>query len=101
MQIACDGLLPIEIGAARLSEVEMTRLTSLAPKPGQEAAFSKALKAAHGMALPAPTGDGQAGARALWFGKGQGMLIGPEPGGGVGGACGADGSVGCLGDGAP
>ncbi|MCW9042227.1 MAG: sarcosine oxidase subunit gamma [Pseudopelagicola sp.] len=76
----CDGLLPIEIGAARLSEVEMTRLTSLAPKPGQEAAFSKALKAAHGMALPAPNrATGKAGARALWFGKGQGMLIGPEP----------------------
>ncbi len=76
----CAGLLPIECGAARLSEVEMTRLTSLQPMKGQETALGKALKSAHGMAVPGVNrATGKEGARALWFGKGQVMLVGPEP----------------------
>ena len=81
----CAGLLPIEIGAAKLSEVEGTCLTSLAPRPGQEKALSEALKGAHGMALPGVNrATGKEGARALWFGKGQAMLVGPTPAAGLG-----------------
>lgn len=76
----CAGLLPLETGAVRLSEMEMTRLTSLAPKPGQEKPLSESLRAAHGMAWPEVNrATGKEGARAVWFGKGQVMLIGPAP----------------------
>ena len=81
----CGGRLPIEAGEARLSEVAMTRLTSLQPKQGEEKALSKALKSAHGMVFPAPNrATGKEGARALWIGKGQAMLVGPEPEPGLG-----------------
>lgn len=76
----CGGRLPVEHGAVRLSEVAMTCLTSLQPRQGQEKALSKAFKAAHGMVFPAPNrATGKEGARAVWFGKGQAMLVGPEP----------------------
>ncbi|MBR9842368.1 MAG: sarcosine oxidase subunit gamma [Rhodobacteraceae bacterium] len=75
----CAGMLPLEVGAAKLSEVGMAHLTSLATRTGQEKALSVALKDAHGMALPGVNrATGKEGARALWFGKGQVMLIGPE-----------------------
>ena len=80
----CAGMASIEFGAARLSEVEMTCLTSLSPRRGQESAFAQVLKAAHGMAFPAPNrATGKEGARVVWFGKGQVMLIGPEPDAGL------------------
>jgi sarcosine oxidase subunit gamma len=51
--------------------MEMTRLTSLAPKPGQEKPLSESLRAAHGMAWPEVNrATGKEGARAVWFGKG-------------------------------
>ena len=76
----CEGLLPIEIGVVSLKEVEMTQMTSLAAYRGQEAALSDALKAAHGMALPAANrATGKEGARAVWFGQGQILLMGPKP----------------------
>lgn len=81
----CEGLLPLTHGDAALSEVAMTNLTSLAPFRGQEAALSDALKDAHGMALPAANrATGKEGARAIWFGRGQVMLVGPEPDGALG-----------------
>lgn len=75
----CDGLLPIQHGSVTLSEIEMTRLTSLAPYQGQDKALSAALKASHGMALPGINrATGKEGARVIWFGQGQVMLMGPE-----------------------
>ena len=76
----CDGLLPIEIGTVSLSEQDAGHLTSLAPFAGQDAALSGALKTAHGMAYPAPNrATGKAGARAIWFARGQALLVGPAP----------------------
>ncbi len=77
---ACEELLPLQIGGVQLSELTQTRMTSLAPKRGQEDALSDVLKGAHGMALPAVNrATGREGARAIWFGMGQVMLIGPMP----------------------
>lgn len=76
----CEGLLPVTHGDVTLSEVGMTTLTSLSPFKGQDKALSDALKKAHGMALPAVNrATGKEGARAVWFGQGQVMLIGPSP----------------------
>ncbi len=76
----CDGLLPVSHGDVTLSEVAMTPLTSLAAFKGQDKALSAALKKAHGMAVPGVNrATGKEGARAVWFGQGQVMLIGPEP----------------------
>ncbi|RKF16537.1 sarcosine oxidase subunit gamma [Roseovarius spongiae] len=79
-----DGLLPIEAGALRLSEAAPARMTSLAPYRGRDKALSEALKAAHGMAFPAPNrATGREGARAVWFGQRMALLIGPEPDAGL------------------
>jgi sarcosine oxidase subunit gamma len=76
----CAGLLPLTVGEMTLSEVDPGILTSMAPHRGQEKALSDALKAAHGMAFPAPNrATGKAGARAIWFGRGQAVLAGPAP----------------------
>ena len=75
-----DGLVPVTMGAITLREVDGGVMTALAPYKGQEKALSEALKSAHGMALPAPNRtSGRAGARALWFGIGQVLLMGPTP----------------------
>ncbi|GGH20607.1 sarcosine oxidase subunit gamma [Cribrihabitans marinus] len=76
----CAGLLPLRVGAVLLDEVAPGALTSVSPYKGQAEALSKVLQAAHGMGFPAPsraTGDRQA--RAIWFGHGQAMLVGPAP----------------------
>jgi len=76
----CAGLLPIAVGACTLSEVAFASMTLLSPYKGKEKPLGAALKAAHGMAFPAPNrSHGKAGARCVWFGRGQGMLIGPTP----------------------
>ncbi|SHJ39844.1 sarcosine oxidase subunit gamma [Shimia gijangensis] len=76
----CDGLLPVEHGGVSLSEIDMTVLTSVSPYKGQDKALSAALKEAHGMAFPGINrATGKEGARAIWFGQGQAMLIGPDP----------------------
>ena len=76
----CDGVLPVQIGAATLTEVDPGYMTSLAPYKGRKSALSKALKTAHGMALPAPNrATGKAGVRALWFGHETWLLMGPAP----------------------
>ncbi|SEO35814.1 sarcosine oxidase subunit gamma [Salinihabitans flavidus] len=73
----CAGLLPLEGGAVAVTEVVPEAMTLMAPFNGREAAFSDALKDAHGMATPAPKrATGREGARAVWFGRGQVMLIG-------------------------
>lgn len=77
---ACEGLLPLTVGNATLSEVSPGAMTSLAHFKGQHKATSTALKAAHGMALPAPNrATGKASARAIWLSRGQVMLVGPAP----------------------
>ena len=77
---ACKDLLPLTVGGVTLSEVIPDAMTSLAPFKGQHKATSAALKAAHGMALPAPNRtSGKASARAIWLSRGQVMLVGPAP----------------------
>jgi sarcosine oxidase subunit gamma len=76
----CEGLLPLKVGALVLEEDAPAAMTSVAPFDGQDKAVSQALKDAHGMAFPGPNrSTGKAGARAVWFGRGLAMLIGPEP----------------------
>ena len=74
------GLVPLGIGECRLSEAELGHLTALAPYKGQGKALSRALKAAHGLAAPAPgRANGREGARVLWFGRKTVLLAGPAP----------------------
>lgn len=75
-----EGMAPLSLGKATLSELDLGRLTSIAPYRGQAAALSDALKEAHGMPAPAPNrATGKEGARAIWFGQGLMMLVGPAP----------------------
>ena len=76
----CAGLLPLSIGALNLSEPAPGHLTALAPYKDKGKALGTALKAAHGMALPAPNrATGKDGARAIWFGRAHVLLMGPAP----------------------
>ncbi|WP_411351193.1 sarcosine oxidase subunit gamma [Leisingera aquaemixtae] len=76
----CDGLLPVTIGGMSLMEEQPGAMWAVAPFNGQEKALSQALEAAHGMAFPAANrATGKAGSRAVWFGRGMALLIGPEP----------------------
>ena len=73
----CDGMLPIEINGLRLMDAAPDPITSVAPYAGQEEAASSALKALIGAELPAPNrSTGRAGARVVWTGAGQAMVIG-------------------------
>jgi len=77
-----DGMPPVTIGRVTLAEMALGRLTTLAPVRGCDNALSQALRAAHGMAAPAPGRvTGKAGARAIWFGQRMILLAGPEPDG--------------------
>lgn len=79
----CAGLLPLHIGSVTLTEIDAGHLTLIAPCKGKDKALSAALKAAHGMAWPAPNrATGKEGARAIWFGRVHGLLMGPaaDPG---------------------
>lgn len=75
-----QGLLPLQHGSARLSEVEPGPVTAVLPYRGRSEALGKALEACHGLALPAP-GRSTAGdtSRCLWFGKEQVLLAGVVP----------------------
>jgi sarcosine oxidase subunit gamma len=74
----CDGLLPVTIGSVTLSETPPQAITSLAPFKGQEAAVSDALKAGIGAAFPRPgRATGKDGARAVWSGLDQALVLGP------------------------
>lgn len=73
----CDGVLPLEINRLNLTEVAPGVITSVAPYAGQEAAASTALKALIGAEIPAPNrSTGRDGARVVWTGAGQAMVIG-------------------------
>lgn len=77
------GLLPLDVGGIVLRREEIGTLTSLAAFRGQQEALSEALMAAHGMALPEVNrSSASARTRAIWFGRGQTMLMGdaPDPG---------------------
>lgn len=75
-----EGLLPLKIGAIRLTEVEAGHLTSVSAFEGNTKALSDVLKTTHGMAVPGPNrATGKDGARAIWFGLSHMLLIGPEP----------------------
>jgi len=77
-----DDMAPMTIGTVSLKEVDLGVLTSLAPYRGQSKPLSAALKAAHGMALPAANRiTGRSGARAIWFGRDMTLLAGPAPDG--------------------
>lgn len=73
----CEGLLPLEVGALRLSEAEAGPMTSVAAFQGQDAALSTAMKAAHGVTFPEPNSVAESGkARAIWFGPRMALLTG-------------------------
>lgn len=74
----CAGLLPLTVGSVSVSEVDTGTMTIVSPYHGQDKRVSEALKAAHGVALPAPNRSTSKGdARAVWFGMGQVLLMGP------------------------
>ncbi len=76
----CGTLLPIQMGQITLSELDPGHMTSLCAYNGRDTALSNALKEAHGMAAPGPgKTTGKAGARAVWFGQGTILLMGPAP----------------------
>lgn len=74
---AADGLLPVEIGAARLTEEVPAAITSVEKARGARTEnFAKAL----GVAFPAPNRTtGKAGARAIWAGPDLCFWIGAAP----------------------
>ncbi len=76
---ACEGLLPLTVGGNTLEEVEPGHITSLSPF-GEATAMSNVLETAHGMRVPKPNrSTGKGGARCVWFGQGEAVLIGPAP----------------------
>ena len=81
VKTAWDGLEALKIGAVTLAESAPQSLTTLAPFRGQEAALSKAMTAAHGLAFPPVKGSttGKKSARSIWFGRDMALLIGPDP----------------------
>ncbi|MCF6232106.1 MAG: sarcosine oxidase subunit gamma [Rhodobacteraceae bacterium] len=81
----CEGLLPLVIGDLTVTEQPFAAITSISPYKSREKDLSAALKAAHGLAFPAPgRSSAKAGARAIWFSQGQALLIGPDPDTGLG-----------------
>ena len=79
-QTPLGNMAPLTIGTTTLAEVDLGPLTSLSPYNGQGGALSDTLKSAHGLALPAPNrATGKEGARAIWFGREQALLVGVVP----------------------
>lgn len=74
----CEGLLPLSIGNMSVTEEDLGQLTLISPyKDGD---LTAPFKDAHGIAWPAPNrATGKAGARAIWFGRSQVLLAGPQP----------------------
>ena len=74
----CAGLELASVGGRVLSEVDYGAITSVAPFKGRERDVSGALKAAIGAGIPAPNRViGKSGARVVWSGLGQAMVLGP------------------------
>ena len=73
----CAGILPVSSGGVTLNELLPDALTSVAPFEGKQEDVSAALTAANGMAYPdVNSATGKDGARAVWFGQGQAMVVG-------------------------
>ena len=76
---ACAGLLPLSIGDATLEEVDAGPLTSLSPLDDADA-LPGALQDAHGLGWPGVgRSTAKEGARLLWFGRAEVMLMGVAP----------------------
>lgn len=79
-----EGLLPVEAGDVSVTEVDPGSVTFVQPLKGRAGAVSAALSEAVGAGLPGPgevlTGRG---ARLLWCGPGQALVLGAAvaPGG--------------------
>lgn len=74
-----DGLAPKTLGQITMREVSFDAITSVAPFQGQERAVSDALKTQIGAALPKPgRATGKPGARVVWSGIGQALVLGPN-----------------------
>ncbi|MEM9434786.1 MAG: sarcosine oxidase subunit gamma [Pseudomonadota bacterium] len=75
------GLLPLGIGSARLQELDVGPITSIAPFNGQSKATDAALSKSFGLGLPEPGKSTSAvGLSLIWTGRGQYFLIGAHPG---------------------
>ncbi len=75
----CAGLLPVTLGSVTVEELTPGPMTSLCVF-GDASEMSAALEKAHGMGWPAPNrSTGKDGARAIWFGRGEVMLVGVSP----------------------
>jgi len=82
------GLVPVTVGRMTLTEVDLGRLTSVAPYRGQDEVVSEVLKATQDIAAPQPgrvTGrvaaraSGRDDACAIWFGQRMFLLAGADP----------------------
>ena len=73
------GMASLACAGCTLAELPHTRITSVAPFPGQGAAVDGSL-AALGLTFPAPnTFTHQGAARLIWTGRDQAFLTGPAP----------------------
>ena len=78
-KIPMDGFVPLTLGNVTLSEMAAGPITSISPFKDTGKDLSAALKAAHGTAVPAANrSTGKAGARVIWFGREQFILMGCE-----------------------
>lgn len=68
-----EGLLPIEAGTVRLSEVTHEAITWVAPHKGQTAKVSRALDKQMGVDFPSPNTHANG---VVWFGPGQALVCG-------------------------
>jgi len=74
-----EGLAPVTVSGMTLAEVEIARMTLIAPLNGKERAVSAALKPI-ALSLPGPNQTATKGkARILWTGRGQAMLLDAAP----------------------
>lgn len=72
-------VLPVETAGGMLSEVDLGAVTSVAPFRGKERTASLALRTI-GLGFPAPGKViARDGARILWSGRGQALLLGAGP----------------------
>jgi len=77
---ACGGMADFEVKGCRLQEVEPDFMHLLLPYSGKVKALSDAMKLKHSIGFPAiGRSTAKAGARCVWFGMDQAMLIGVLP----------------------
>ena len=74
-----SGIWPVTHGKLTLSELALSRITSVAPLAGQAKVVAKGLKAL-GLGFPAPNRFAEkGGARIVWTGRDQAFLLNAEP----------------------